>query len=73
MTKKHFIAVAKMIAELEDRKEADYLAIWFAEFFKKYNPRFDDEKFLSACNYRDWQLKDKIKYTFGVIPNGEKI
>jgi hypothetical protein len=44
---------------LEDRHEADYLAMWFAEFFKKYNPRFDDEKFLTACNYRDWQVEKR--------------
>jgi hypothetical protein len=49
MTKKHFIPVAKMISELQDRKQAEYWAEWFADFFANYNPRFDRQKFLTAC------------------------
>lgn len=49
MHKKHFIEVAKMIKDLEDRKQAQYLAYWFMQFFARYNKLFDNSKFLDAC------------------------
>lgn len=48
MHKKHFIEVAKMIKDLEDRKQAQYLAYWFMQFFARYNKLFDNSKFLDA-------------------------
>jgi len=48
-TKKDFIATAKMIAEMQDRAEAKKLAENFAKIYSQQNPRFDYNKFYSAC------------------------
>lgn len=48
MTKKHFIAVAKMISEKQGA-EKNELADWFADFFAKYNKLFNGEKFRKTC------------------------
>ena len=49
MTKKHFIAVAKRIAEIDDIDIKIKLANWFANWFAIYNKQFDKNKFLIAC------------------------
>lgn len=48
-TKKDFIAAAKEIAAMQDKTEAKKLAESFANIFSKQNPRFDFNKFYSAC------------------------
>ncbi len=50
MTKKHFIATAKDIAALANRKNAKVHAKFMASQFAKMNPRFDKSRFLTACN-----------------------
>jgi hypothetical protein len=49
MTKKHFIAMAKEIAQMADRKSARIAAEAFAQVARSVNPRFDQAKFLTAC------------------------
>lgn len=49
VTKKTFIATAKMIAEMTDRNEAKKLAENFAKIYASENPRFDYNRFYSAC------------------------
>lgn len=50
MTKQHFIALARAIAEIRDesaRSEAAYAVISVA---RQFNPRFDTHRFREACN-----------------------
>lgn len=49
MTKKHFIAMAKEISQMSDRKSARIAAEAFAQVACSVNPRFDQTKFLTAC------------------------
>jgi hypothetical protein len=49
MTKKHFIAMAKEIAQMPDRKSARTAAEAFAQVARSVNTRFDQAKFLDAC------------------------
>jgi hypothetical protein len=49
MTKKHFIAMAKEIAQMSDRKSARVAAEAFAQVAQTVNPRFDQARFLTAC------------------------
>jgi hypothetical protein len=51
MTKKHFIAMAKVIAQLakEDKRRAQNSADDFMKLAKQINPRFDRVRFLTAC------------------------
>lgn len=55
MTKKHFIALAREIAQssrtTEDRLFAAMVVIRVAE---ADNPRFDRARFLTACGLGDW-------------------
>lgn len=48
-TKKTFIQTAKMIAEMTDKNEAKKLAENFAKIYSSQNPRFDFNRFYSAC------------------------
>jgi len=48
-TKKDFIAAAKQIAAMQDKTEAETMAKGFAEMFSRQNPRFDFNRFYSAC------------------------
>lgn len=61
ITKKHFIAVAKMIAG-EKILQRQRLALWFADFFAKYNPLFDRQKFLQACGICDCKSQRHESY-----------
>lgn len=52
MTKKHFEVIASILAEF--RHEVDYdthqqLCEEFAERLARFNPLFDEHKFLKAC------------------------
>lgn len=50
MTKKDFVATAKMIASMEDRNEAKKFAKNFASISAESNPAFNYARFYSACN-----------------------
>ena len=49
MTKKHFIAMAKEISEMPDRKSARIAAEAFAQVARSVNPTFKLDRFLTAC------------------------
>jgi hypothetical protein len=49
MTRKHFIAMAKEIAQMADRKSARVAAEAFAQVARSVNSRFDTNRFLTAC------------------------
>ena len=49
MTRKHFIAMAKEISEMQDRKSARIVAEAFAQVASSANPRFDFGRFYTAC------------------------
>ena len=58
MTKKHFIAIAKIIRREYALYSGGYLpkkyavksvALELADYFKICNPRFDYDKFMEAC------------------------
>ena len=56
MTKKHFEAIARIINDVRDenfRGEAatEEIANRLGEFFKSENPRFDLDRFLTACGF----------------------
>ena len=53
MTRKHFVAIAKVIAEaLEGTADAEavrQVALGLAREFEGLNPHFDEARFLAAC------------------------
>ena len=49
MSKKHFIAMAKEISSMPDRNAARITAESFARVAQAANPRFDLNRFLTAC------------------------
>jgi hypothetical protein len=49
MTRKHFVAMAKEIAEMPDRKSARIAAEAFALVARAVNPRFNFDRFYTAC------------------------
>jgi hypothetical protein len=49
MTKKHFIAMAREISQMPDRKSAKIAAEAFAQVACSVNPRFDFGRFFTAC------------------------
>lgn len=53
MTKKHFEAIATILFEVHDDYPhdgaVDAMASRLADYFKAENPRFDRDKFLTAC------------------------
>lgn len=49
VSKKHFVALAKIMAAIPDRTQARMVAVQVAEMFAEENPRFDRERFLAAC------------------------
>jgi hypothetical protein len=49
MTRKHFIAMAKEIAQMEDRKSARIAAEAFAQVARAVNSRFNFDRFYTAC------------------------
>jgi hypothetical protein len=49
MTKKHFIAMAKEISQMPDRKSARITAEAFCKVAQTTNLRFDQARFLEAC------------------------
>jgi hypothetical protein len=49
MTKKHFVAMAKEIAQMPNMAERLTVAIAFCKVAAMVNPRFDQARFLTAC------------------------
>ena len=49
MTKKHFIAMAQEISQMPDRKSARIAAEAFAQVARAVNPRFNFDRFYTAC------------------------
>lgn len=49
MQKRHFVAAAKQVKEIEDRQLAFVVAHNFAVLFSSFNPLFDRFRFMSAC------------------------
>jgi len=49
MSRKHFVAMAKEIAQMPDRKSARIAAEAFAQVARSVNSRFDTNRFLTAC------------------------
>jgi len=49
MTRKHFIAMAKEISQMSDRKSARIAAEAFAQVARAVNPRFNFDRFYTAC------------------------
>ena len=49
MTRKHFIAMAREISQMPDRKSAKIAAEAFAQVARSVNPRFDFDRFFTAC------------------------
>jgi len=49
MTRKHFVAMAQEIAQMPDRKSARTVAEAFAQVARLTNPRFDFNRFYTAC------------------------
>ena len=47
MTKKDYIAIAKILKEYGDTEHM--LLLKFCELFKKDNPEFDSNEFIKAC------------------------
>lgn len=50
MTKKHFISFANKIADMKNRNEAQAAADVVVSVAREVNPRFDESRFLTACN-----------------------
>ena len=48
MTRKHFIAVAKIVSN-QPESNRESLALDFVRMFQAENPRFDSARFLKAC------------------------
>lgn len=49
MTKKHFIALAKAIALIDNLYHRGQVAALVADVCRQNNPRFDRARFLAAC------------------------
>jgi len=53
LTSKDFISTAKKIKSMQDRAAAFASADAMAEIFSNSNPRFDRERFFTACGIKD--------------------
>ena len=53
MTKKDFEFIASLIDASRNGVNADHLAILAAAYCAEVNPRFDEKRFLAACNVED--------------------
>jgi len=58
MTRKHYAAIAKVIArsvgnstEMRERTAIASIVVGLADAFATDNPRFDRDKFLTACGF----------------------
>ena len=48
-TKKHYIAIAAIVAMIHNEADKVLTASRFIRLFEASNPRFDKSKFLDAC------------------------
>ena len=51
-TKKDFIQAAKTISEIENSEKRKEIAENYCKTFSRINPRFDRQRFLTACNVK---------------------
>lgn len=52
MTKRHFIAIAAILkSEHSPGQSSQAVAIRLADYFANENPRFDRQRFLTACGF----------------------
>lgn len=51
-TRKHFQAIAEIVSNIKSDKERKQVAEAHASSFAKENPRFDRNKFLTACKVK---------------------
>jgi len=55
MTRKHFVRAAEIVrsyvesADFEITRHARYIADAYVNLFSEFNPRFDTQRFLTAC------------------------
>lgn len=49
MTKKHFVALAAITAEINNDATRRFVAEGQADYFATLNPHFDRDRFLKAC------------------------
>lgn len=60
-TRKHFQMAANTIKQISDLAARKKEAESYANFFKKDNPRFNKEKFMSACGVEDELTEKTLK------------
>ena len=53
MIKKHFVEAAKIVSGISNDQERKMTAIRFATLFRKFNERFDNDKFFKACKVKE--------------------
>jgi hypothetical protein len=56
MTKKHYEAIAKVLADQPSSLNKKLICLNLAAFFSKDNPLFNRSKFLNACGIRNYRL-----------------
>lgn len=72
MTKKDYILIAEVLKKYTNAmSKVDYkvtgyalvdeIILALADKLQAQNPRFDSERFLTACDYRVWQLNTNNK------------
>lgn len=49
MTRKHFIAIAKILKKHNINEMKVYVIMDLCDYFESENPNFDREKFVKAC------------------------
>jgi|TARA_R110000851_G_scaffold236991_7_gene389788 hypothetical protein len=49
MTKKDFIATAKILSGVNDKETRDQLSLDFSLYFKDQNEKFNTQVFIKAC------------------------
>lgn len=52
-SRQHYVRVAQIISNVEDRKVRQQLADEFGNWFLNDNPHFDAGRFRSACNVKE--------------------
>ena len=53
MTRKHFKALAEIVASIEDNKTRWRITAMLVCLLRGVNPRFDPQRFREACNPND--------------------
>ena len=50
MTRKDFVATAKIVSTIKDKDLRNQIALDFSLYFKEQNSRFNTQRFLEACS-----------------------